>query len=77
MVHVPQKVFEVYVCCLDSGDSRHMNGDKSLFKDTVPNDGRGDTASFGEGGKSHVLGEVTVDVPVLLVLNDVLCIDGL
>ena len=54
-----------------------MNGDKSLLKDPVPNDGRGDTASFGEGGKSHVLGEVAVDVPVLLVLNDVLCIDGL
>ena len=53
-----------------------MNGDKFLFK-TVSNDGTGDTASFGEGGKSHVLGEVTVDVPVLLVLNDVLCIDGL
>ena len=44
---------------------------------TLPNDGRGNTASFGEGGKSHVLGEVAVDVPVLLVLNDVLCIDGL
>ena len=53
-----------------------MNGDKSLLKD-IPNDGRGDTASFGEGGKTHVLGEVTVDVPVLLVLNDVLCIDSL
>ena len=26
---------------------------------------------------NHVLGEVSVDVPVLLVLNDVLCIDGL
>ena len=46
-----------------------MNGDKFLFKDTVPNDGRGDTASFGEGGKSHVLCKVTVDVPVLLVLK--------
>ena len=54
-----------------------MNGDKSLLKDTVPNDGRGDTVSFGEGGKSHVHGEVAVDAPVLLVLNDVLCIDGL
>ena len=54
-----------------------MNGDKSLQRRHVPNDGRGDTASFGEGGKSHVLGEVAVDVPVLLVLNDVLCIDGL
>ena len=54
-----------------------MSGDKSLLRDTVPNEGRGDIASFGEGGKSHVLGEVTVDVPVLLVLYDVLCIDGL
>ena len=54
-----------------------MNGDKFLFKDTVPNDGRGDTASFGEGGKSHVLGKGTVDASGLLVLNDVLCIEGL
>ena len=54
-----------------------MSGDKSLLRDTVPNEGRGDIASFGEGGKSHVLAEVAVDVPVLLVLNDVLCIDGL
>ena len=50
-----------------------MNGDKSLFM-TVPNDGRGDTASFG---KSHVLGKGIVDVSGLLVLNDVLCIEGL
>ena len=76
MVHGPQKVFEVYVWCLDSGDSRHMNGDKSLFK-TVSNDGTGDTASFGEGGKSHVLGKGTVDASGLLVLNDVLYIEGL
>ena len=53
-----------------------MNGDKSLFK-TVSNDGTGDTASFGEGGKSHVLGKGTVDASGLLVLNDVLCIEGL
>ena len=76
MIHGPQKVFEVYVWCLDSGDSRHMNGDKSLFN-TVSNDGTGDTTSFGEGGKSHVLGKGTVDVFGLLVLNDVLCIEGL
>ena len=73
MLHGPQKVFEVYVWCLGSGGSRHMNGDKSLFM-TVPNDGRGDTASFG---KSHVLGKGIVDVSGLLVLNDVLCIEGL
>ena len=76
MVHGPQKVFEVYVWCLDSGDSRHMNGDKSLFK-TVSNDGTGDIASFVDRGKSHVLGKGTVDVFGLLVLNDVLCIEGL
>ena len=53
-----------------------MNGDKSLFK-TISNDGTRDTDSFGEGGKSHVLGKGTVDVFGLLVLNDVLCIEGL
>ena len=45
-----------------------MNGDKSLLKD-IPNDGRGDTASFGEGGKSHVLGKGTVDVSGLLEIG--------
>ena len=53
-----------------------MNGDKSLFK-TVSNDGTRDIASFGDGGKSHVLGKGTIDVSGLLVLNDVLCIEGL
>ena len=53
-----------------------MNGDKSLFK-TVSNDGTGDIASLGKGGKSHVLGKGTVDASGLLVLNDVLCIEGL
>ena len=76
MVHGPRKVFEVYVWCLDSGDSRHMNGDKSL-SNTVSNDGTGDTTPFGEGGKSHVLDKGTVDVFGLLVLNDVLCFEGL
>ena len=53
-----------------------MNGDKSL-SNTVSNDGTGDTTSFGEVGKSHVLDKGTVDVFGLLVLNDVLCFEGL
>ena len=53
-----------------------MNGDKSL-SNTVSKDGTGDTTSFGEVGKSHVLAKGTVDVFGLLVLNDVLCFEGL
>ena len=53
-----------------------MNGNKSLFN-IVSNDGTGDTTSFGEGGKSHVLGKGTVQFFGLLVLNDVLYIEGL
>ena len=60
---------------LDSGYSRHMNGDKLLFKSLKEKeDGH---VAFGDGSHSQVLGKGTIDIPGLPLLTDVLYIKGL
>ena len=74
-VHTSLKVFHSCLWYLDSGCSRHMTGDKSLFKslkDKVSN-----YVTFGDGSHDQVLGKGTVEILGLPLLNDVLYIKGL
>ena len=60
---------------LDSGCSRHITGDKSLFKSLKEKeDGY---VTFGDDSHSKVLGKGTIDILGLPLLTDVLYIKGL
>ena len=59
----------------DSGCSRHMTGNKGLFKTLF--EGKIGTITFGDGSKSVIKGIGTVDIPGLLVFEYVWYVDGL
>ena len=69
-VHTALKVFNSCLLYLDSGCSRHMIGDKYLFK-TLKEKEDG-FVTFGDGSHSQVLGKGTVDISRLLLLTDML-----
>ena len=54
---------------LDSGCSRHMTGNKSLFQTLF--EGKIGTVTFGDGSKSVIRGIGTVKIPGLPVFEDV------
>ena len=60
---------------LDSGCSRHMTGNKELFKTLF--EGKIETVTFGDGSKSVIRGIRTVDIPGLPVFEDIWYADGL
>ena len=60
---------------IDSGCSRHMTGNKALFKTLF--EGKFGIVTFGDGSKSVIRGIETVDIPGLLVFKDVWYVDGL
>ena len=60
---------------LDSGCSRHMTGNKGLFKTLF--EGKIGTVTFEDGSKSVIRGIGTVDIPGLPVFEDVWYVDGL
>ena len=60
---------------LDSGCSRHMRGNKALFKTLF--EGKIGTVTFGDGSKSVIRGIGIVDILGLLVFEDVWYVDGL
>ena len=74
-VHTALKVFNSCLWHLDSGCSRHMTGEKSLFK-TLKEKEDG-LVTLGDGSHSQVLGKGTVDILKLPLLTDVLYINGL
>ena len=49
------KVMDTCLWCLDSGCSRHMTGDRSLFK--VFESKKGCNVTFGDGRKSQIKGK--------------------
>ena len=74
-VYTALKVFNSCLWYLDSGCSRHMIGDKSLFKSLKEKeDGY---VAFGDGSHSQVLGKGTIDIPGFPLLTNVLYIKGL
>ena len=60
---------------LDSSCSRHMTGNKALFKTLF--EGKIGTITFGDGSKSVIRGIGTVDIPGLPIFEDVWYVDGL
>ena len=71
-VHTALKVINSCLWYLDSGRSRHMTRDKSLFKS--PKEKEDGYVTFGDGSHSQVLGKGTIDIPGLPWLTDVLYI---
>ena len=74
-VHTSLKVFNSCLWYLDSGCSRHMIGDKTLFK--TLKEKVGDYVTFGDGSHAQVLGKWSIEIPGLPLLKDVLYIKGL
>ena len=74
-VHTSLKVFNSYLWYLGSSCSRHMTGDKSLFKSLKEK--VGDYVTFGDGSHAQVLGKGIVEIPGLPLLKDVLYIKRL
>ena len=60
---------------LDSGCSKHMIGNKALFKTLF--EGKIGTVTFGDWSKSVIKGIGTVDIPRLPVSEDVWYVNGL
>ena len=60
---------------LDSGCSRHMTGNKGLFKTLF--EGKIRIVTFRDGSKSMIRGIGTMDIPGLPVFEDVWYVDGL
>ena len=60
---------------LDSGCSKHMAGNKALFKTLFK--GKIGTVTFGDGSKLVIRGIGTIDIPGLPVFEDVWYVDGL
>ena len=69
------KAYDSCLSYLDSSCSRHMIGNKALFK--TPFEGKIGIVTFGDGSKSMIRGIGTVDIPGLPVFEDVWYVDGL
>ena len=60
---------------LDSGCSKHMAGNKALFKTLFK--GKIGTVTFGDGSKLVIQGFGTIDIPGQPMFEDVWYVDGL
>ena len=69
------KVMDTCLWYLDSGCSRHMTGNRSLFK--VFESKRGGNVTFGDGSKSQIKKKGIISLPRLLDIANVLYVEGL
>ena len=69
------KVMDTCLWYLDSGCSRHMTGDRSLFK--VFKSKNGGNVTFGDGSKSQIKGKGTISLPGLPDITNVFYVEGL
>ena len=69
------KVMDTCLWYLDRGCSRHMIGDRSLFK--VFESKKGGNVTFGDGRKSQIKGNGIISLPVLPDIANVLYVEGL
>ena len=69
------KVMDTCLWYLDSGYSRHMTGDRSLFK--VFEFKKGGNVTFGDGSKSQIKGKEIISLPGLLDILNVPYVEGL
>ena len=68
------KVIDTCLWYLDSGCSRHMTGDRSLFK--VFESKKGGNVIFGDGSKSQIKGKRIIFLPGLPDIANVLYVEG-
>ena len=69
------KVMDTCLWYLDSGSSRHLTGDCSLFK--VFESKKGSNVTFSDGSKSHIKGKGIISLPRLPNVANVLYVEGL
>ena len=69
------KVMDTCLWYLDNGCSRHMTGDRSLFK--VFESKKGGNATFGDGRKSQIKGKGIISLLGLPDIANVLYVEGL
>ena len=69
------KVMDMCLWYFDSGCSRHMIGDRSLFK--VFESKKGGNVTFGDGRKSQIKGKGIISLPRLPNIANVLYAEGL
>jgi hypothetical protein len=75
VVHTALKVLDTCLWYLDSGCSKHMTGDKTLFQELK--EGRGGNITYGDGSKSKVIGKGSVQIPGAPTSQEVLYVEGL
>ena len=69
------KVMDMCLWYLDSGCSKHMTGDRSLFK--VFESKKGGNVTFGDGSKSQIKGKGTISLTRMPDIANVLYVEGL
>ena len=69
------KVMDTCLWYLDSGCSRHMTGNRSLFK--VFESTNGGNVTFGDGSKSQIKRKGIISLPGLLDITNFLYVEGL
>ena len=74
MMKSAYKVMDTCLWYLDSGYSRHMTGDRSLFK--VFESKKDGNVTFGDGRKSQIKGKRIISLPGLSDIANVLYVEG-
>ena len=69
------KVMDTCLQYLDSSCSRHITGDRSLFK--VFKSKKGGNVTFGDGRKSQIKGNVIISLPGQSDITNILYVEGL
>ena len=75
MMKTALKVMDTCLWYLNSGCSRHMTGDRSLFK--VFESKKGGNVTFGDGSISQIKGKGIISLPGLPDIANVLYVEGL
>ena len=75
MIKSAFKVMDMCLWYLNSGYSRHITRDRSLFK--VFESKKCGNVTFGDGNKSHIKGKGTISLPGLLDIANMLYVEGL
>ena len=75
MMHLVFKVMNTDLWYLDSGYSRHITGDRTLFKEFESK--KGGNVTFGDGNKSQIKGKKIISLPGLPNIANMLYVEGL
>jgi len=75
VAHTALKVLDTCLWYLDSACSKHMTGDRALFKDIQM--GRRGRITFRDGSQAKVIGNGQIDIPGIEVSQKALYVEGL